>query len=294
MYGCRLVVGREPHFQHYVEDIVHPTPQAAQQAVCQRAVELNVRGFLVWLQGMELGNDGHILEHDGQINIAEGELLLEDENDRPATELEETEENRVEVAEDAPGFESGGQQGARMDGGTGGGEEMACDEDGTAGEGHTAAAEDSRTNDNGVQNDTGIPSEAVDEAKSRPASTPIKREVDELEIWTPRIVPEEVDWQSQLACEFMIQGILQADVQTSAISQLSLRRRTRKQSSAAKVIRRCSSARWLLKGRRTSPRECCTTGASLTPAMGMRRSATPVSRWRRRCSPTCLVRSRRP
>nr|XP_031862754.1 uncharacterized protein CI109_001766 [Kwoniella shandongensis]KAA5529826.1 hypothetical protein CI109_001766 [Kwoniella shandongensis] len=49
-YGSTLRVGTEDNFKIYEEKNIHPTVGEAHNAVCKRALEHNVEGFMIWLQ----------------------------------------------------------------------------------------------------------------------------------------------------------------------------------------------------------------------------------------------------
>ncbi|WVQ98790.1 hypothetical protein IAU59_005921 [Kwoniella sp. CBS 9459] len=49
-HGCTLTVGMGARVQTYQEDCVHQSGEDALNAVCQRALQLNVEGFLDWLK----------------------------------------------------------------------------------------------------------------------------------------------------------------------------------------------------------------------------------------------------
>jgi len=48
--GCTLQVGTADELQAYEEECTHPTAEAAQEAVCKRALELNVEGFMTYIK----------------------------------------------------------------------------------------------------------------------------------------------------------------------------------------------------------------------------------------------------
>lgn len=58
VYGSSLLVGVEPEVQRYIEPCYHVTTEAAQEAACQRALNLNVVEFLVWLGAGAVEEDG--------------------------------------------------------------------------------------------------------------------------------------------------------------------------------------------------------------------------------------------
>lgn len=183
-YGCRLLVGREPHFQSYAEDTVHPSPEAAENAVRQRAIDLNVRGFLTWLQGTERGTEGiggaqEMEEADDDLSA---EVVLEAASDEGVSLTADAPANDAPPNHDDEGIEIG-------DG------VFVGDESGEAAPGGTE--EDESVHPTGP---------AVHEAVHKTgglshSATPIKSKPEAVDLVTPRVVPEEIDWQTQLACK---------------------------------------------------------------------------------------------
>ncbi|KAK8869758.1 hypothetical protein IAR55_000326 [Kwoniella newhampshirensis] len=51
-HGCTLTVGTSADFKIYEEGDLHSSPEEACNAVCQRAFDLNVEGFMEWLREM--------------------------------------------------------------------------------------------------------------------------------------------------------------------------------------------------------------------------------------------------
>ncbi|WVF72214.1 hypothetical protein IAT40_007026 [Kwoniella sp. CBS 6097] len=49
-YGCTLTIGVSQSIKKYREDCIHSQAEHAQEAVCKRALELNVEGYLEWLK----------------------------------------------------------------------------------------------------------------------------------------------------------------------------------------------------------------------------------------------------
>jgi hypothetical protein len=164
-FGCRLAVGREPHFQHYSEDVVHGSAEAAREAVCRRAIELNVRGFLAWLQGTEL-----VETADSRPGTENGkEIEVEDEDlwggDTPPKSEQSSKDQDVEVSAEGS----------------------------VAAESVREASLGRRSASRPLADDPPLP------VILRRSATPIKLEPDEL--FVPRPKPVETDWQSQLACK---------------------------------------------------------------------------------------------
>ncbi len=164
-YGCRLTVGRGPHFQHYSEDIVHASAEAAREAVRRRAIDLNVRGFLAWLQGTE-----PVEAVDNPTGTDSGEEIeIEDEDlwgrDAPRVSEQPSMDHEVE----------------------------AIAEGSAAAESVLEANLGRRSASRPLTDDPPLP------VILRRSATPIKLEPDEL--FVPRPKPVETDWQSQLACK---------------------------------------------------------------------------------------------
>lgn len=192
-----------------MEDTIHSSAEAAQEAVCRRAVELNVRGFLVWLQGMEVGSSGGGTPgEEGPIDVAEDDLMGPDEEGGiSASEQTEGLDEAIPAAatEEACGDEAGQQSRGQAESvyelASGDRDDGNKQTDGEV-EGKSSVAHDVSTPEAltvSHKENSAPPMDANETSAARRSSTPIKREPGDQEIWTPRVVPEEIDWQSQLA-----------------------------------------------------------------------------------------------
>ncbi|BEI83662.1 hypothetical protein CcaverHIS002_0402660 [Cutaneotrichosporon cavernicola] len=207
VYGCRLTVGREPHFQTYMEDTVHPSAHAAEEAVCRRAVELNVRVFLAWLQETEVVEvqDRAIgTDDDGQIGIDEDELpicgvpMVSDNQTMSTSEGRSDSENSSSSTGTAVNGVNVGSAGLSNNG-----ETEASEEDYSAGRGDGDVVEPNRqvpdANPEGISALLPSPSDTQQPATPRASDILIKQGGEETELFVPRPKSAEIDWQSQLA-----------------------------------------------------------------------------------------------
>lgn len=209
-------MGREPHFQHYVEDAIHVSPEAPQEAVCRHAVDLNVRGFIDWLQGVQLNEEAEdepVKEHDEE--GAEGDMMVEVPE---RSEVDAT--NRGVWVSDTPAVHDEGPQ--------------ISDDRSRAGSSAQAGE---------------APGSPIPHAPHAGSFTPfplsptdiaMKLEREDVDLFTPRVTSMEIDWQLQLACKCSLTCSMLADTQSSATFLASLRPRTRRESPAAPACRRSS------------------------------------------------------
>lgn len=76
-FGSHLTIGFNEHAQRYDEGSIHASPEGAIEAVCEKALKLNVLGYLAWTAELRQAET----REASPANLASGDRLIASPSD---------------------------------------------------------------------------------------------------------------------------------------------------------------------------------------------------------------------